>query len=387
MTGTSAPRVPGQRPPGRRTTSGWVLGSVGRTPVVLAPSWLLIAAVLTVLVLPTVSALVPGTPTALLTTVGFVAMLFISVLVHELAHGLTAQRAGTRPREYVITFWGGHTAFERELASPGASAWVSAAGPLANLVLAALAWAAAELTAPLLPVPALLLLWGAVLANVFVGAFNLLPGSPLDGGRVLEAVVWRLTGDRLRGTVAAAWGGRVIVVGLVLFFFAWPVARGERPGLGTAVWVLLLAGMLWTGATRSLRYAQAQRTVADLDLRQLATPAVTVPAGATVAEADARLTGEAAVVLVEDARPVAVVDGAAARTVPARLRATTGVSAVAQRLPDTAVLTELTGPAAVAAAGRAGRLAVLVDGGRVVGVLPLDRLLAELTRRDPRRRR
>lgn len=373
---------------GTRTASGWVIGSVRGTPVVLAPSWLLVAGALVVLFYPSVARVVRDPLTTAVTTLGFVVMLFVSVLIHELAHGATARRAGARPQQYAITFWGGHTAFDRELPTPAAAAWVSAAGPLANLALAAAAWATGTLAGPT-SVPVDLVLWVAIVSNVLVGAFNLLPGAPLDGGHVLEAVVWALTRDRATGAVAAAWGGRVVTVAVVAWFLLAPLLRGQSVGLVTVVWVALLGGVLWSGATQALRRARAQRAVAGLDLRSLAVPAAVLPVTAPVGDADRALAAGWAVLTADGDRLVGTVDPAAAAAVPRPLRTTTGLDAVSRSLPPAAVVTALTGAEAAVAASRAQRTggpAVLLDGGRVLGVVPRERLVAELERRDRRPR-
>lgn len=371
---------------GTRTSTGWVIGSVRGTPVVLAPSWLLIAAVLVVLFYPAVGRLLVDPVATAATTAGFVAMLFVSVFLHELAHGTTARRAGARPREYAITFWGGHTAFDRELPTPATSAWVSAAGPLTNLLIAAVVWGVTEVVDPV-SAPARLLLLGALVSNVFVGAFNLLPGTPLDGGRVLEALVWAITGNRYTGVVAAAWGGRVIAGVLVAVVVGGPLLRGERVDLFTVVWAALLGGVLWSGASQALQQARVQQSVADLDLRALAVPAAVLPAAGTTADAEGPVTAGWAVLTADGGRLAGVVDLAAWRAVPPTMRAATPLSAVSRTLPPGAVITAFTGPDAVVAASRAQRAgapAVLLDGGRVAGVVTRERLLAELDRRDPR---
>jgi len=102
---------------GTRTRSGWVLGRIAGAPVILAPSWLVVAALLTWLFVPTVQSAVPGIGTlaAWLAAAGFPLLLAVSVFLHELGHGLTARSLGIPVTEYVITLWGGHTQFDREL--------------------------------------------------------------------------------------------------------------------------------------------------------------------------------------------------------------------------------------------------------------------------------
>lgn len=348
---------------GTRVRSGWVVGQVGGIPVVLAPSWVLIAAVLVLLYYPVVQRLVPtvGTATVVGTTVAFVVMLLVSVLLHELAHGFSAQRLGGRPREYVLTFWGGHTSFEQELPRPGGSALVAVAGPAANGLIAAGAWLVLEATA--LSGPGALLLYGAVISNGLVAAFNLLPGLPLDGGHVLEALVWALTGDRTRGTVAAAWIGRIVAIGVVVVVLVLPLLRGSRPDLGS-IWMVLIAFLLWTGAGQALRTAGARRQAAGLDLRRLAVPAVAVDANADLDQAMLAARAGGHVVLVEQGRPVALLETRAAGQVPPGARAGTPATAAARALHPQQILTVATGlPAveAVAAAQHHGSVVVLLD--------------------------
>lgn len=371
---------------GTRTPSGWVLGRIAGSPVVLAPSWLLVAAFLTVIFLPTVRAGAPGlgTVATVAAAAGFPLLLALSVLLHELGHGLTARRLGIPVTEYVITLWGGHTQFDRELRSPGTSALVSVAGPVVNAVLAAVSWWAAGAADGVVA----LLLGASAIANGFVAAFNLLPGLPLDGGRVLEAAVWRVTGDRVRGTLAAGWVGRVLAVGVVVVGLGGPLLQGRQPTVVTAITVALVGAFLWTGASQTIRAATAKRAAEGIDLLALAGPAVAVPVEATLAGLDATVpTGVAVVLVTADGRPVALVDPGAAASVPTPLRAGTGLAAVATPLAPATIVTDLRGVAAVRAMGaaqHAGPAAVLVDATRrpprVLGVVLVARVAEALTR-------
>lgn len=359
---------------GTRTSSGWVLGRVGGVPVVLAPSWLLVSAVLVLIYYPFVRNLVPGgRATVVLVTVAFVVMLFISVLAHELAHGLSAQSVGVRPREYVITFWGGHTSFDNPKVGPGGWAFISVAGPLANVVLAVVSWFGARADA--VPLVLAVVLLGSVYANGFVAAFNLLPGLPLDGGGILQALVWKITGDRAKGTLVAAWAGRVVVVGVVGWFLLVPLLGGRQPNLSLVIWVALIGSFLWMGAGQALRRATVERAARWVDLRALVVPTVVVDAGTPVAQVGQLLGGRSAVVvLVDGGTPVALVDPAAAAQVPAAEQATTPASAVARALDPAQIMAPLTGAdalAAVAAAQQHGPVVVLHDGTYVVGAVPV----------------
>src|SRR5690606_22813423 len=122
--------------------------------------------------------------------------------------------------------------------------------------------------------------------NVVVAVFNVLPGLPLDGGRALRAVVWAVTGRRLRGTLVAARSGQVLAVltlgGAVAL---WSNATLTTFGL---VFMLLVALTLWQGASGSAQLAQVQQRVPLLDLDRLARPIFAVPTGTPLAEAQRR---------------------------------------------------------------------------------------------------
>lgn len=370
---------------GQRTSSGWVIGHIRRVPVVFAPSWFVMAVVLGVVFAPTIARVVPGagTLTTVLAAASVPIMLVLGVLAHELAHGMAGHAVGSTPREYVLTLWGGHTQFASDMRTPGASAVVSVAGPLANAVLAVIAWFALGWTDSAMAS----LLWQiAALSNAVVAVFNLLPGYPLDGGRVLEAVVWRVTGDRLAGMTAAGWGGRVVAVLVVVVGLGRPLMTGLRPTIFTVLWVALLAGYLWTSSSQAVNVALARRSAAGLDLRAIAEPALALPASAPVSAADA--AGDRRVVLLDDdGRVSGLVDPSVLAQVPHAARPRTPLSAVASVLSPSSVVSQLVGPDGVAAAAEAARtsqVVVLVDGpAGVVGVLGVARLEEALRR--PRR--
>ncbi|OJX94229.1 Zn-dependent protease [Salana multivorans] len=365
----------------RASSPGWRLGSIGGVPVYLAPSWLAVAAIFTVLFLPTVRAAAPGLsgPMSVVAATSFPILLFVSVFLHELAHGTTARALGVPVREYVLTFWGGHTSFSGDLRSPGVSAAVSAAGPAANLVLAGLGWLGLRQLPPGLVA---VVVASLVYANLVVGVFNLLPGSPLDGGRILEALIWKVTGDRDTALVGAGWVGRGIAVLIAAVALGLPLLRGDRPTLTSVVWSLLIAGVVWQGASRSVTVGRARRGAAGVDLRPLLAPAVVLPARAVVTDVPPLPLGVRveATVLTDDAGAVvAVVDPAALASVPDALRATTALGAVARSLPGGAIVTRLRGPDALAQVARGLQVSdvlVVVGDAGVLGTLTRERLVA-----------
>ena len=348
--------------------SGWVVGRAAGAPVVVEPSTLVGALVLAAVFYPSQAGLGSA---ALLVAAGFVAFLFASVLCHELAHGLAGKALGHQPRAFTLTLWGGHTTFETDMRAPGRSALVALAGPVVNLLLGAAFFSVWTVATG--PVTAWMLV-SAAWINLVLGVFNLVPGLPLDGGRVLEAVVWKVTGQRTTGTVVAAWIGRVVAAGVVVAVLVLPYLRGSRPTVVGVAWAVIIAWTLWSGATEALRYVRHTAVLSTLTPVTVGHKAVGVVADTTLAQADlaVRSTGaELVVVLGDHGRPAALVDPRAVATVPSEVYALTPVSAVTVPLPGGAVVDAGTdGAELVAAFGRAGSsVLVVTSGGRVVGVV------------------
>ena len=139
----------------------------------------------------------------------FAVLLYLSILLHEASHAISARHYGLPVNSISIHFLGGATEIGGEAKSPRAEFVIAVVGPLTSLAVGAVSvglWY-------VLPDGLLrLAVQGLAVANLVVGALNLVPGLPLDGGRVLRAAVWKVGGDPLRATVVAAWGGRVVAV-------------------------------------------------------------------------------------------------------------------------------------------------------------------------------
>ncbi|HEY0117518.1 MAG TPA: site-2 protease family protein [Cellulomonas sp.] len=356
------------RPEPSTAVRGWVIGRVAGAPVVLSPSFLLAAVVLTAAFTPSVRSATGLGAGAYVVALVFVLLLFGSVFCHELAHGLVGRARGQQPTAFVLTLWGGHTSFRGAASTPATAALVAAAGPVTNLVLAVLFLVLSRL-APDGSLAQWVLLSGAF-SSGFVGVFNLLPGLPLDGGQLLEAAVWAATKDRTRGTVAAAWCGRVVAVGVVAWAVVQPMAAGRTPSFFTIIWTVMVAAFLWSGASQVLRGAHQQRAVQGLSVQGIGRPAVAVGFQESVAAAGARAAAAGAsevVVLSPDGRPAAYVDTSAAASVPREQAGLTPVTAVAVPLPVGAVVDgRLSGEQLLAALSEASRLSpvlvALIDG-------------------------
>lgn len=366
------------------------LGTIAGAPVRLSWSWLLIAAVITLAFGPQIQRALPAIGGgAYAVALGYAVLLALSVLVHEAAHALTGRAFGQRTEEIALTLWGGHTQFRSPSARPLDTVLTAMAGPAANLVLAGLAHLAAR-AVPGPSVPALLL-EVTVWANLLLAAFNALPGTPLDGGRMVESAVWAATGSRARGVEAAGWAGRVVAVGVLAAVLGPPTLAGRAPDLFVVVLAAWVALTLWRGADDAVRHGRWSRRLETLRLEQVEAPAIALPEHLSVAEALAQADGgRRAVVAVDGAgRPRGVLDlTAAAGLTPAR-RTTIALAAVAVALAPEAVLVRDDVPAA--GPDLAARLAdpqtpvwVLTDAhGLVRSVVPRETILAavDATRR------
>jgi Zn-dependent protease len=312
---------------------GIPLGRIAGIPVLLAYSWFVIAAFTVIVYGPVLLERNPALGAAAYTVAfAYAVLLLISVLVHELAHALTAKIYGWPTEKIVLNLWGGHTQFENFTATPGRSVLVALAGPAANFVLAGAAWLVLSFAdlASVADILTNIFMW----ANLVIGIFNVLPGLPLDGGRLVESAVWKATGSQAKGTVAAGWAGRLIVVALGYWFVARPLLSGESPEFSLLMITILVGGFLWMGASASIQQGTLRGRLHLVSAAALAGPAVGVPATATV-EDILRLSpaGTPAVVVCgPDGRPQGVVDAAAVSAVPAGAAASTPATAVSYAL-------------------------------------------------------
>jgi Zn-dependent protease len=380
--------------PGRSVASrkdGIPLGRIAGIPVVLAYSWFIIAAFTVIVYGPVLLRNNPDLGLgAFIVAFAYAVLLLISVLVHELAHALTAKIYRWPTEKIVLNLWGGHTQFESFTASPGRSVLVAMAGPAANFVLAAAGWVL--LTAGDLGGVADILANIFVWANLLIGIFNVLPGLPLDGGRLVESAVWKVTGSQEKGTVAAGWGGRLIVIALVLWFVALPLLSGERPDISLMLITILVGSFLWMGATASMQQARLRGRLHLVRAATLAEPAVGLPQTATVADLE-RLQQSAAgsplavVLYGPDGRPAAVVDAGVAATVPPEAVAGTPLTAVSYALGPGAYVPESSQGQELLqylAQLEGQAYAVVSADGTVIGLLRQATVLAAITGKSPR---
>lgn len=244
--------------------ANWRIGSLLGIPLYLDPSWFLILLFVTIINAGQLDSTFHS-PRAWL--IGFVMalLLFSSVLLHELGHSLVAQRQGIKVNSITLFLFGGIASIDRESKTPGEAFQVAIAGPLVSFILFGLFY--------LLQSSLLTSGMGNVLAtdiariNLVLALFNLIPGLPLDGGQVLKAAVWKITGNRFKGVRVAAQGGKFLgglamVLGLLLVL---------QTGEWGAIWIILIGGFVFRNASAYDQLTTLQETL----LRLTATDAMT----------------------------------------------------------------------------------------------------------------
>ncbi len=191
---------------------------------------------------------------------------FASVLAHELGHSWVALRQGIDVKSITLFLFGGLANLERESETPAEAFSVAIAGPAVSIALFGLFFAIAQLTPVSGPLAAVVSLLASV--NLILALFNLIPGVPLDGGNVLKAAVWKVTGNPYKGVVFASRVGQAIgwigiVSGLVPLF-----AYGSFNG----IWNVLIGWFLLQNAGRSAQAASLQQKLSDLTVKEAVTP-------------------------------------------------------------------------------------------------------------------
>jgi Zn-dependent protease len=343
-------------------------------PVYISPWWFVVAAVLVVLYSNsnTLPGTVQGSVPRYLVAVAFVVLLYLSVLVHELSHSLVARGFGLPVRRILLYPLGGFSEIEEEPPTPGKEFLVSAAGPAMSLALAGIG----------IGVNVLfnshgigrVLIDRVILANAVVGLFNLLPGLPLDGGRVLRAALWKLTGKNAYSTVLAAWAGRVIAVAMVAVAVSRPTGQfGLANGYG--IWFVAIAAFMWMSSGQALRSARVRERLPAIQARALARRAIPIPPNLPLAEAIRRADlaqARALVVVDHDAKPIAIVNEGAVIATPEQRRPWIDAGSLARTLdPDMILSADLSGMDLIEAVRRAPASEYLLvePSGQIYGVL------------------
>ena len=199
---------------------------------------------------------------ALVATVLFLA----SLLAHELAHALVARHYQMRVERVTLWLLGGVAELGGRPATPRVDLRVALVGPLTSLAAALVFFAGANVSG-LPPVPVAALAWLSGI-NILLAGFNLLPAAPLDGGRVLRALLWRRWGDRIRADVAASRAGRALGAGLIAIGLLQVLLGGDLAGL----WFALLGWFLTAAAGAEQRSAELSGLLGDMPVRSAMDP-------------------------------------------------------------------------------------------------------------------
>jgi Zn-dependent protease/predicted transcriptional regulator len=198
------------------------LGRVAGIEIGLHFSWFIIAVLITFSLVAHFHEVTPQWTNVVIWSAALVTavLFFAALLLHELAHSVVAKAKGLRVRAITLFALGGVSQIESEASDAKSEFLIAIAGPLTSIAIGGAFLAMARLTGwpagsePTAPLPAILLWLGYI--NVALAGFNMIPGYPLDGGRVLRAAVWGITGNQARATRAAARVGEAIAVLFIL---------------------------------------------------------------------------------------------------------------------------------------------------------------------------
>jgi Zn-dependent protease/CBS domain-containing protein len=318
----------------------------------------------------------PGQTTAAYWTAGVVSafVYLASLLGHELAHSIVATRRGVKVEGITLWLFGGVSRFNTESSSPGAQALITFVGPLTSLLLGAVFLLASVVVgggADSALVSASLAWLGYI--NILLGVFNLLPAFPLDGGRILQSLIWRGTRDRLRATRIAARIGMVfaylfIAYGLITFFAAGSIIGG--------VWAVFLGWFLLSAARAEEAGGLIRQALSGISVAEVMTPnPVQAPDDISVDEAlhSYVLTSRHSTFPTHDAggRLSGLLTMAALKNVPPDARPTTRIKEIIcplDRVSTAAPADPATNLLNVSDGCSDGRTLV-IDNGRLVGII------------------
>ncbi|MEH1887298.1 MULTISPECIES: site-2 protease family protein [unclassified Nostoc] len=236
------------------------VGNLFGIPFYIHPSWFLVLGLVTWSYSSGLAAQFPQLSAGLALLLGLMTalMLFASVVAHELGHSFVAIRQGIDVKSITLFIFGGLASLEKESKTPGEAFWVAIAGPIVSLLLCGMVTAIGVTTTASGPLAAILGVLASV--NLALALFNLIPGLPLDGGNILKAIVWKITGNPYKGVTFASRVGQIfgwvaILSGIVpLLFF----------GSFGNFWNLLIGFFLLQNAGNAAQFARVQEKLTGL---------------------------------------------------------------------------------------------------------------------------
>jgi len=242
------------------------IGRIFGVRIGLHPSWFVIAVLVTYsMAAGQLPQDFPGWGGSLYWVVGAAisVLFFASVLAHELSHALVARRFGLQVRDITLFIFGGAATLEGDAKRPRDEALIAAAGPLTSLAIGAGLWGIDVAVSQ--PQIAAMIGWLGFI-NITLGLFNLIPAFPMDGGRVLRAILWRIRGDRMAATRSAAVVGRgfgylLIAAGVFLLF------NSRQPFFG--VWLALIGWFLSNAADATVAQVSIEHSLRGIRVREV----------------------------------------------------------------------------------------------------------------------
>jgi Zn-dependent protease/CBS domain-containing protein len=247
--------------------TSWRVGRVVGIEVRVDSSWVVVALLITYSMYLRASVLYPQLSGTGAVALGIVAtvLLFASVLVHELAHALVSQARGIRVQDVTLFLFGGATRARVESRGPGDEFLIAAVGPLTSGLLAALFGIVAGLGRNVLSVPLAGTLGYLAWTNLLLAGFNLVPGFPLDGGRLLRAGIWKATGSLPRATRVASLAGQGVGWLLVAAGVGWLLA-GDLAG---GIWFAFIGWFLVQAARASYQELQLRELLRGVEAEEV----------------------------------------------------------------------------------------------------------------------
>jgi Zn-dependent protease/CBS domain-containing protein len=244
------------------------VGSLFGIPFYVNPSWFLVLGLVTWDYGNSLAAAFPNLPDGSPLLLGLITalLLFGSVLAHELGHSFVALSQGIEVKSITLFLFGGLASLEKESDTPADAFWVAIAGPAVSLLLFGILTTlifTTNITGPLAALTGVL-----ATVNLSLGLFNLIPGLPLDGGNILKAIVWKVTGNPYKGVqiasiVGQAFGWIAIASGLIPLFLT---------GSFSNVWNVLIGSFLLQNAGKSAQFARVQERLTGMTAADAVTP-------------------------------------------------------------------------------------------------------------------
>jgi len=371
-------------------TRGWPVGRVAGVRILVTPSWIASVAAIAVLGVPVVRRVVPGTSPAVAVLVAILlgVLLGVSVLAHELGHCLAARLRGIDVIAVRLYLLGGVSELASGPVTPRDEALVAAAGPAVSGVLAGVFWLALQ---PLsVGTVGWLILLLLALSNLVIGVFNLLPALPLDGGRVVRAGIWGLSGSRPAGTKVAEIGGYLLAAALlcwaVLMILDDGVAALLPAGIAVAMSLFVVVGVI---GERNDREPELAGWPAGTPIGSVARPVLRLPTDVGVRDALAATPGGAVILIRGDGVAGGVLDEPAARDLAVRDPAAPA-SLVTRPIPPEAIVFGDDDPDEVLGRARSALVDTFVlvdDTGVPTGVIRAADIIAAAGRARRQRRR